>query len=365
MALVEFPNRQGNYFGLPFINQTSVQANATGEGVVFIGKCFLSSGSGTSKVLSSAGGKIHWSTSQAAIFADATSRFRVGVQDVDANGFGDGTFDVFQEYVGGTDPIANGLNTATMGSGTKTIADGDEIAVALMMTVRGGADDVRITVNTFFTIAAASGYPYNANNNSAKSQNVPSFIIEFDDGTFGYFYDFTGVYSISTTAINSGTTPDEYGLLFQVPYKCSSRILTAILDDVDLGDTGELILYSDPLGTPVAERTVNVTFSSAAGATDGLHQLPITEFEFTINTDYCIAYRPTSAGNRGIFTMGMPNANSRISLMGGTTFRGATRTDQTGAFTPNTTELYGCGMLINKYDDGAGGGGASQHSYGF
>jgi len=336
----------------------STVMDAVGESTAYIGTLHLSTGAGTSKVISSAGGKIYFAN-QTVVFANAGSNLRVGIQDVGATGIEDGTFDVFADLVPGTDTVASDtFATATMSSGTKTIADGDLIAVVIEWTARAGTDAVRPQRND----PVATNFPYctiDTGAGPAKSTTLPICTIEFDDGTIGHFGPTTGLFVGTPVTFNSGSTPDEYALIFQVPFSCEIGGLAAFIGDIDAGDDGELILYSDPLGTPVAERTFvhDGDFAGQVAAVASLSVFPITPFTLLINTNYAVAYRPTNTNNRVLGLFVIPTAASRAVFAFGTTAQGGTRTNQTGAFgSLSSTSIPAMGICITKLPDDAGGG---------
>lgn len=335
--------------------------DAAGESSTHIGRIFLSSGPGTSKVFSSAGGKIYWEPT-AITFANAGTNVRIGVQDVDpATGLEDGTFDAYDDLVGATDTItADVINTLTISIGTKTIAHGDIIAVSFEMTARGGTDVVRARNNLI-----SAGSRYVANDSGAgpvkQSGSIPYIIIEFDDGTIGWFGDASWIHSSSNIAFNSGSTPDEYALIFTCPFKTKIDALLMCLGELDTGEDAEIILYSAPLGTPVAEHTVTIDPDIYSQPTSGfgLALFPITAFDVNAGDTLAVAYRPTAVGNRSLRRITLPNAACRAVTQLGTNWRQGTRTDQTGAFSETTNILPILGYRVSHLDDGAGGGGGS------
>lgn len=371
MALQEFPNKIGLPFwpdvAFPFASvigtNLTTTMDAAGESVAYIGRMNLSTGPGTSKVISSSGGKIYF-LATSVTFVNAGSTVRVGIQDVDATtGLEDGTHDVYDDLVGGTDTIGNGtITTATMSTGTKTITHGDVVAIVIEMTARGGADVIR---PNRYEPSGVAGFPYCTNDigsGPVKVTGYPMLCVEFDDGTVGTLGPGTLVSTIAATNFNSGSTPDEYALIFQVPFKCTVNRLFGVIGDIDSGDDGELILYSAPLsGSPVVEQSVtpDPDLYGSAGSVATTITMAITEEELSINTDYAVAYRPTNTNARQIYRVTIPTAAARAMLMGGTNFREGTRSDNAGAFSEGTTTLPLLGVFLNKFDDGAGGGGGT------
>lgn len=367
MALQTFPGgglwiNPWPYLGNP--QKSNSVMDAAGESVSFIGPVVLSSGPGTSKTISSAGGSIYW-IPDTVTFANGTTNIRVGIQDVGAGTrLEDGVFDVQADLVGGTDTITADVPRATaMESGTKTIAHGDNIAIVIEMTARGGADAVSVGYqpdsvvnipNVYVGLDTGAG-PV------ATSGGAMAFLV-FDDGTFGWLPG-TVTAEPGTVSPTTATTPDEYATIFRVSVPTTVVGVTAVLDNVDTSDTFDVILYSDPLGTPVAERTTtaapNVFLSNTA---DGLAPYYFTSsYTLTAGVDYAVAVRPTSANAISIyrFAFGASNGNLRASTMLGTSWSQGVRSDQTGAFTQDTTILSCIGPILGAFDDGVSAGGGS------
>jgi hypothetical protein len=369
MAVQPFANNQGvlvgPFQGLPEATHTTSGLGALDSAadiLAYIGYVHLTSGPGTSKTLSSSGGKIHYRT-VAVTFANAGTTIRVGLQDVASTGLPDTTFDVHDDLVGATDTItANAINTAVMSSGTKTVAHGDLIAVVFHATSRAGADTVTIARSS-----SSGGQPY-CTLNGSRTASPPIVTIEFDDGTMGWFGMSSYVYlTENSAAMNTASTPDEAALIFQVPVPCSAVGLVAKLANVANSDDFEMILYSDPLGTPVAQRTLAQDMDQAAGSV--YYDRPfVTAYALLANTDYAIAMRPTTANTLSYQRLNFGSGNSALRKPTplGTNWYLATRSDQTGAFgSADTTILPLFGVWLTDFEDGTGGVGGTETAYVF
>ncbi len=344
----------------PFWGNPSVASrivDAAGESVFGIGQVYLSSGPGTSKTISSAGGKVYILVGSAVTFVNAGTTIRIGVQDLTgAPATEDGTFDVFDDLVGGTDPITgDAILTGVMSSGTKTITHGDYVAIGVEMTALGGADTVRFES---FNAAGVNDWPacyvtQDTGGGPAVSQNQMPVAIEFDDGTLGIL-----MYGLCArpagVAFNSGDAPDEFATIFQVPYLCSIAGINAVMDNVASTDDFEAILYSDPLGTPSAERTVTANVDAiVSGTSDGTFTFLFSSaFNPVVGTDYAIAIRPTTVNDITLHRMDFTVAALRFSTQLGTLWRQGSRTNQTGAFTEDTTIVPCIGPILSAFSDG-------------
>jgi hypothetical protein len=123
-------------------------------------------------------------------------------------------------------------------------------------------------------------------------------------------------------------------------------------------DDFEAILYSDPLGTPVAERTITVD-ADFLGLGFAYEEEFSSLYTLLANTPYAIALRPTTTNTLAYtqLNFGSGNAILRTPLLFGTTCYKATRTDQTGAFgSADTTIIPLFGVRVVGFDDAVGGG---------
>lgn len=351
-ALLVFPYIGAE--GIVALPTSQQVADAVGESTSYIGAIRWEDE--LSHTVSSAGGKIYWIPNAATFGAGST--YRIGIQNVNlTTGLETGTFDVYKDLVGGTDTItAAVINTAVMATGTKTLAHNALIAVSLELIAHGGTDSVaprRVNIT--------SGFPYctlDTGTGPVVNQTLPYCVIEADDGALGILGPaFTIPHVAANTSFNSSSAVDEYAMIFQVPVKMAINRLMGIIGELDAGETGNLKLYTDPLGTPVAVRTVALVPETYAHRSSGTSHAMVLIAEYTLepNTTYAIAYEATSTGNRELRRVtAIPSANCRKFTMFGTTLRGGTRADGTGAFTPSDTDWPVLGFAINKLDDGAG-----------
>lgn len=370
-----------NKMGLLIESTTSVMSagasggimDAAGESNTYIGKVFLEGATG-SKVISGAGaGKIRWRTGSVT-FADAGTNVRVGIQDVGVDGKEDGTFDVYADLVGGTDTISASANQlTTMETGTKTITHGDTIAVSIEMTAKGGSDTVTVTgfITSFGVNNHNSNFPYktfDSGSGPSKSGNgIIGCTIEFDDGTLGWIEPVALIQgwtsSPPTKTVNTGTTPDEIAAVFQVPFECRISGGYMYVGSIASTDNFEIVLYSDPLGTPVVEQTVTVDPDFTGGMVTALpYYVTFTAETLSPNTWYALAVRPTTANSITVGYLDFETGNDDYKkvLPFGTNVKLAGRSDQTGAFVE--TQVYEFplfGIMIDQLDDGVDSGGGS------
>lgn len=369
MALVSTPNKRmilkvlNHTFGQTSIALTGM--NATGNTRVFIGQVKMINGTG-SKTISSAGGAIIWGIRNATTtFVDATSRLRVGLQDLTAAGINDGTFDVYKELVGGVDILTTNTNYRTlMDTGSKTLNDGDLVAIVFEFTVRGGADIVPntiLTVGDLTNLSQSNSFPYNVYNGTKQTSNIGCIgMIEFDDGTIGAL---NGVpymaYSTTSTLFSQTSTPDEYALGFSLPFKCAINGCTFTLGSIGTTDTFEAVFYSDPEGTPTVLQTKTIDPNLAYSTSSyGQYTIEFDEQTIEANTWYAISIRPTSNNSIGLTTAEFLTANAKNASELGSNSKLYTRSNQTGAFTSSGDAFtIPASLFISKLDDGVSSSG--------
>lgn len=324
----------------------TVTLNATGETCAYVGYIILENPLGGSKTISSAGGgKIVWRTGTTT-FANGSSVFDVGIQDVSTASSpsqGDGTFDVKASFTGGGGGITSAaVQTSTMTSGTKTIAHGDLIAIVFSGTTMAGADSVIISTNGRNVSSSINGgFPTvtdNTGGSYARTASAsPNAYILFDDGTIGWLYGSNfGAIQPGGQAYNSSTgTADEYGNFIKYP---GTFVAMGIQFVGQLSGTSadvELLLYTDPLGTPSVVRTITVDATQwpATATTLNTNVLFSTPYTLQANTPYAVTLRPTTANNATVYYRDTDTAVGAKSAGIGTYNYAVRRLNNTGAFT--------------------------------
>ena len=342
--------------------------DASGEYVDYIGQVYWD-GEAASKVVSSAGGGVLFRTG-AVTWANSASRYTVSIQDVDATGVGDpgrgdGTDDVYKTLVQGTDTLtANTATTVSFGTGTKTIAHGDLVAIRFAFTTVGGADLVNISNQTnnysgafpFVTTFLGGAISY-------TQTRYPNVAILADDGTVGWLAGATLIDTITQRAFDSGTaSADEYGSIFQLPYACDICGLCFVgrCNGVS-GGSFKGILYSDPLGTPVKEKT---TFTAkedqiSTNSTNSLWMMMFASaFTISANTNYALTLQPQDAtGDITVYEYAVSTTGMKTFRGGGGTWSKGTRLNDTGALAQTTTSVMTVGALVSNIATGGGAAG--------
>lgn len=361
MSVLKFKNRLGTFVsplrGYPAHIQNSGAStlNATGETASVIGRIHLETGPGTSATLSSGNGRIYFALATAT-FADAGTVVRVGLQDITASGVENQSFDVYAEYVGGTDTLVNslnGLNKKIMTSGTKTVNHGDDLAIVVSMVSRSGSDSIAVrNCNTPqvlpYGTLAFGGAP-------SKASTYIFACIEFDDGTLGWFWTENIGPIVIPSTFGPSSNPDEKGLVFRMPFDCKISQVFAEIGSIGATSDFEFLIYTDPLGTPSVAQTLSHNFQASrttAGGGGKYHVPLITPFQVVKNTDYGLMLRPTGAGGIQLTEIRYysGNAHLRRMTMLGEDWAIGSRQNQSGAFTLDTTVLPHMGFYLEEVD---------------
>lgn len=331
--------------------------DATDEKYAMMGRVHIDGRPSAAKTISSSGGKIHFRTG-AVTWATSGTTLRIGIQDLDnttgPNGTPDGTFDVYDDIVQGTDSLsANTWTTITMSSGTKSIAHGDLIAVVFDLTTRNGSDSVAYSAlnQTQANHPLCRGYTTSWQN---PINGLPLVVIEFDDGTLATILGSLPFITYTLELFSDSTNPDERGLIFQVPFACQVEgcVLSPIYFGTGANSDCDITLYETPLGTPNALATKSILAENMNTTESAFFLLFSSPAYLKSNTDYCLAIKATGASNVGLRVCTLPSAASRCFIDGGTNLRKGTRNNGSGAFSEDTTNLYVMGVLISAVDAG-------------
>jgi len=329
-----FPGRLGSYHIV----------DGDQEYVASLGYARLSSGRGTSRTLSAAGGgKFGWGVS---------SVYTLGVSSVLRIGFQGRSYinkdDTWGAYADINGPlVANTLYSTAATSGSTTVADGDLICVVAQITTFTTGDNLRLYTNSSNT----PGIPWGMLNNVAD--DPMALVLIFDDDTVGLLGGFSGqdellqipVYSYVAN-VSSSSSPNEYASAFQVPCRLQTTMLYGNFGEVDSSDTGTLTLYADPFGSPVTLAQVDALLSPLTVTATGYHLYPIAPVTLEPNTWYAVGYAATNALSRYVRRVAVhedfvPAWRHPI--------KGATRTTS-GAFTPVTTDIGAHGIIVSALD---------------
>jgi hypothetical protein len=368
MALVAVPGAKTVFIGpnvwltdtTPTTNATTV-IDAANEASIAIGRMEWADG-GTHTVDTSGSSSIQWRTGGTLTFANGSTVVKVGIGAAlatagpparAANAADVITFDVNASFTGGGGGITGGAwQTSVPTSGTKTIANGDLIAVSIQMTARGGADTLQhLSIPTGVglhrpTLTSFTGAAY------AVVAGLPNFIIVASDGTVGWLQMSDISSSRTVRTWNSGSSPAEYGQLYNLPFPCKIYGIYGWLDpDADT----DVVLYSAPLsGSPVAEKTLSIDLNVTASATGRrFAEYFAAPYTYAANSDIAVTFKP-GASSISAYYKTLGSATHRVADSWGASGYGVSRASGGGAFANANSSLdhYYIGLIAGAFESG-------------
>jgi hypothetical protein len=357
---------------MPFGNGTNILLDASGEKGAFIGRLHIDGRPGTSKTLNTSGSsKIGFGVGTD-VFANASSEFRVGIQGVNTSGpvaQPDGTWGAYAAITtaANSTPVLASDDQwieAVPTSGSSTLSEGDLIAVVFDFVTRAGSDSINISTGItghpaiLPTTNAYVGTPAWQTSAASGAGQFPNVVITFSDGTLGTI---DGIYTLGTGASitwSSSGTPDERGMIFQVPFDCKVDALWAQLRTVDATSDCTLKLSSSP--TSSRSTLASVALDAAQlGATsaDGIAVARLaSEVSLSANTDYCVSLLATGAGNVRFTGQTLGAAGHRCFFPGGTTLQSVTAKSGADFGSASSTLMLPIGVRISQLQNNLGSG---------
>lgn len=338
----------------------SILMDAAKEAIIMIGQIVTSDG-GSHTIDTTGSSSLAWRAG-AVTFANAGTTVKVGLATVDTTTGPPGravnvadviTFDVSKSLTGGGGGItANAAQNHVPDTGTKTIANGDFVAFCVQMTAVAGADLVNATTGNQSgerrpSVTSFTGGAY------ASVTSPPDAFITFSDGATGYFLGGQVFSTVASTNFNNGSSPKEIGQLYQFPFPVTVSGIMVMGGSTATGNF-DLVLYTDPLGTPVAQATASVTGATLMSASSGRILAGFaTPYTVPANTPFAVIMKPTTANNVNITSKVLGNAAQRISDPFGIVGYGVSRSS--GAFANVNSSLtnYYIGPLVTSFADDA------------
>jgi len=350
-----------NSGGQSFATSTILDAND--EYVEGFGQIFWDGLPSSSKTVSAAGGgKVIWVPGTNTFSGGTNLRISIQAASTTAGspGRGDDTDAVYADLVGGTDSLtAETVTETVMESGSISIAHGDTVAVRFKVTsvFAGNSVGIRVQVdNQLNENNGAFTHTYLAAAH-ATGTGVPNMMIQADDGTYGWFYGGLLVSAVTINSFHVSTAgADEYGNTFIYPFPIRVVGMSWFSRPPSGGAVTKFILYSDPLGTPVAEREVSYDMSviqSSSSSGNGTQVLLFDQpFMVRAGVRFALAIQPQAAVNSiDLPSFTVSNSYQRKPVMrAGETINLCKRLDGSGAFTEVTTEFANMFPLIDILD---------------
>lgn len=198
-----------------------------------------------------------------------------------------------------------------------------------------------------------ASFPYGVLNTGSDSKSGAALncLIEYDDTTYPQVFNLFGVTTATGSTINTGTTPDEVGLLFTAPLAFRT---TGCVVHLDLDGTAEVLLY-DTSNNIIAQATwLDPDLRSATGA--GRFELYWdAEATLTAGAQYRLVVKPTTVTSVVVSCLDVNTAAYMSALSGGTDGHFTQRTDA-GSWTQTTTKKPMFALIVNGIDVAAASG---------
>jgi hypothetical protein len=350
--------------------QTTFALPATaGDRMAMVGRVVHSARTGNKNI-----NKVHFNLG--AIVKAGGAVLKVSLQDVNLAAGPviqpDGTLDQYFTVPNDGSYVSHAQITGTLTSdgstpATRTVAHGDLLAVVWEWDSHGGSDTVIVkgfSLSSVQNCAGASGLQnacvlYTGGSWAATPVSmVASVLLEFDDGTFGTLDGGMPVYSTGTTtgsaSINTGTTPDEYCLEFELPFATEVDGMWAWVNPA-AGANFDMILYS---GT-TALATVSVDANAVSANAQRSIQVRFPKIALSADTTYRVAILPTTANNVTVYYYDLYAEAHMAVVPFGTTGQTNTRTDAGAWGTATETRRLMAGIRVSGIDIPASTGGGS------
>jgi hypothetical protein len=333
------------------------------EACIMIGH--IRTSDGQSHTIDTSGSSMLEWRSGVSTFANAGTSVKVGLAAVDATAgpparavnVADAiTFDVSKTMAGGGGGVvSNTWHQHVPDAGSKTIANGDLVAFCVQMVTRGGADSV--LVNHYNNLGGTIAMPMITGFVGAAYSSFaspPNAVITFADGAVGYFFGGNvATTGSSNMTIDSDLTLKEGGNLLQFPFPVRCY---GIYGGWSVPANHEVILYSDPLGTPVAEKTITQDLNQiSANSSTAAHYLmfPGTTpyYDIPANTPVVAAVKGSSSGSVMGYKTFFAAAHQASEPLGANCYA---VTRNTGAFAQQNSgkDRAAIGLLVGGFDGG-------------
>jgi hypothetical protein len=276
--------------------------DASGEKAAMVGRFFHKSG--TAKNISGVGFRF------GSVTKGASTDIQVSLQDVNAtDAFPDEVADQ-SANVGNANITANTWREVTLGSARASVAPGTLLAVVWEYSTFNASDSVQIGGVT----GVGGGADINQGYGALKSGAGPTWavistfynnlVLVCDDGSYGSFEGALITSALNTHTYNSSSNPDEYALIWNVPFPC---IMDAawVLTDMD-GDL-DVVLYDGT--TAMTNGTVSADKDNRVSTVARVHIVPFgAHITLSANHDYYLALKPSTTTSLNAYSFDVNTA---------------------------------------------------------
>jgi len=307
-------------------------------------------------------GTLEWFEFRIGTFTQCTNGLRLSFQDVSVTaGEPDGTLDQFCDITSGlaantwqTPPHA--LTHDGTGGGTKRSVTAGQWLACVVQFVSFAASDSLLVSRTLSPATDSSMYAIDFVASWTTRPGPLVLALKYSDGTYSPVSTYpSGPWkTLNTQTFNSGSTPDERGIVFVLPM--AMRVVGAWLRG-DLDQVCDLVLY-DSSDAVLASYTND---PDIRGTTTGqcLSYLFATSVTLTAGATYRLVLKPTTGSSVVLYDADVESSARLQAMATGVNWYGTSRTNA-GAWTDTDTTVAFLGLIVDGVDTtvGSGGGGA-------
>jgi hypothetical protein len=216
---------------------------------------------------------------------------------------------------------------------------------------------------------ASHGWLSDAGGAYAQQGNQPQLFAILEDSNGPYYQP--GLLpldgALTLRAFNNTSTPDEYALRFQVPFRCRVRGIVAEMFNVAAGADFKAYLWAASGSTVVADAlagTATAVDGDAiiSAAADGIWRIPFSAaYVLVPGVTYYAGIKAETANNIGLGLFLVPSGvtGAKAAMYGGAQCYLGTRSwtggpESTGDFSDDATKVPMISLLIDQLDDGRG-----------
>ena len=240
-----------------------------------------------------------------------------------------------------------------------------KLAVIVQRPAAGAFNGAIKTVNASFTQV---NFPYGVSKTGAswaKGSTVlhPLMAIKYSDGVWEHCLGCYPFQLITSLTVGTGTSPDEVGNVFQLPFKYRAMGCWVWID-AEATNSFTMSLYDNSDTSPTyASALASVTVDSDQSMVPGTgysFMLPFSA-DVTVAKDTIVrlALKADTATTLTAYRYDFFSSTFLGLAEGGEDIYYTSRADESGTFADVTTQRLICGLVIDQIDDGDGSGGGS------
>lgn len=273
---------------------------------------------------------------------------KLSLQDLDlATGDPDGVVDQ-SGVIASANVTANTFRLATLDS-ARSVTEGDRLVVVAEFNSTVG----NVQITRWGQTAMRFPYLTNFTTSWAKDNSSPVLALEYDGGTYSAIPGVWPLSAITGVAFHSGSSPDERGLKFRLPFPCRVRGVWAHMT-ASAGGNFDAKLYDSDGSTVLKSVSVDGDEAKATGGSAAVFFWFASPQTLDADTFYRITLLPTTGTSVTLTEFDVASSAIMDALEGGQDFHHTSRVDA-GAWTDTTTKRPFMGLIVDQLDDGAGG----------